>query len=67
MGDPKESIRRAALHFHESQHSQTLRQPGSLLQDLNTPEVRTENNPDQSDMILNKKTHADLFLNMHFV
>ncbi|XP_042596079.1 nuclear mitotic apparatus protein 1-like isoform X2 [Cyprinus carpio] len=35
MGDPKESIRRAALHLHESQ---TLRQPGSLLQDLNTPE-----------------------------
>ncbi|XP_016365119.1 nuclear mitotic apparatus protein 1 isoform X5 [Sinocyclocheilus rhinocerous] len=41
MGDPAESIRRAALHLHESQHShtpQTLRQPGSLLHDLNIPE-----------------------------
>ncbi|XP_026137423.1 nuclear mitotic apparatus protein 1 [Carassius auratus] len=35
MGDPKESMRRAALHLHESQ---TLRPPGSLLHDLNTPE-----------------------------
>ncbi|XP_059369837.1 nuclear mitotic apparatus protein 1-like [Carassius carassius] len=35
MGDPKESMRRAALHLHESQ---TLRPPGSLLHDPNTPE-----------------------------
>ncbi|XP_016100613.1 nuclear mitotic apparatus protein 1 [Sinocyclocheilus grahami] len=43
MGDPAESIRRAAVHLHESQHShtpQTLRQPGSLLHDLNIPEQK---------------------------
>ncbi|KAF4104440.1 hypothetical protein G5714_015427 [Onychostoma macrolepis] len=38
MGDPKETILRAALNLHESLRSQTLRQPGSLLHDLNTPE-----------------------------
>ncbi|RXN24253.1 nuclear mitotic apparatus 1-like isoform X2 [Labeo rohita] len=41
MGDPKETIRRAALHLHESQHShtpQTLKRSGSLQHDLNTPE-----------------------------
>ncbi|KAL1260259.1 hypothetical protein QQF64_008086 [Cirrhinus molitorella] len=41
MGDPIETIRRAASHLHESQCShtpQTHKRSGSLLHDLNTPE-----------------------------
>ncbi|XP_043115068.1 nuclear mitotic apparatus protein 1-like isoform X2 [Puntigrus tetrazona] len=41
MGDPKETIRRAASRLHESHTPHALRQPGSLLRDLNTPEQCT--------------------------
>lgn len=63
MGDPKETIRRAALNLHESLHShtpQTLRQPGSLLHDLNTPEVQHNENICQKTTLINQIRYSTI-------